>query len=250
LDLDPNYLDFSEVEGPMDVISILEQSNPEFLTVTDYGVAQFHEMGDKLEDSFNSLTIFFNNLTGLFEAMEPYQDDFGIDAPKMQGISTKSAEMAGSLHRDFANPDSTIIIDGERVNVSAWFDNPPASFLVMVKNFFMGTDSTLGGMFPDRFKVGIAQENQALPTEFKLYPVYPNPFNPVANITFDLPHTADVKLCIVDLQGRVIEQIVNRRISAGRISYDWNASHYPSGIYFALLEVNGHRSIRKMTLLK
>ena len=250
LDLDPNYLDFSEVEGPMDVISILEQSNPEFLTVTDYGVAQFHKMGDKLEDSFNSLTIFFNNLTGLFEAMEPYQDDFGIDAPKMQGISTKSAEMAGSLHRDFANPDSTVIIDGERVNVSAWFDNPPTSFLVMMKNFFMGTDSTLGGMFPDRFKVGIAQENQALPTEFKLYPVYPNPFNPVANITFDLPQAADVKLCIVDLQGRVIEQIVNRRISAGQISYDWNASHYPSGIYFALLEVNGHRSIRKMTLLK
>jgi hypothetical protein len=168
----------------------------------------------------------------------------------MQGISTKSAEMAGALYRDFANPDSTVIIDGERVNVSAWFDNPPASFLVMVKNFFMGTDSTLGGMFPDRFKVGIAQENQTLPTEFKLYPVYPNPFNPMANITFDLPQTADVKLSVVDLQGRVVEQIVNRKVSAGRVVYSWNAARYPSGIYFALLEVNGQRSIRKMTLLK
>ncbi|HPB01251.1 MAG TPA: hypothetical protein PLI55_10245, partial [Candidatus Marinimicrobia bacterium] len=130
LDLDPNYLDFSEAKGPMDVINILEQSNPEFLTVTDYGVTKFHEMGDWLEGSFNSLWIFFNNLSGLFNAMRPYQDDFGIDAAQMQGISTMSAEMAWALYRDFANPDSTIIIDGERVNVSAWFDNPPTSFLV------------------------------------------------------------------------------------------------------------------------
>jgi len=252
LDLDPNYLDFSEVEGPMDVINILEQSNPEFLTVTDYGVAKFHEMGDWLENSFNSLWIFSNNLNELFKAMQPYQDDFGIDAAQMQGISIMSAEMAWALYRDFANPDSTIIIDGERVNMSAWFDNPPTSFLIMMKNFFMGTDSTLGGMFPDRFKVGIgiAQENQTIPTEFKLYPIYPNPFNPVANIAFDLPQTADVKLFVVDLQGRVVEQIVNHMVSAGRVVYSWNASRYPSGIYFALLEVNGHRSICKMTLLK
>ncbi|MDD5583249.1 MAG: T9SS type A sorting domain-containing protein, partial [Candidatus Marinimicrobia bacterium] len=250
LDLDPNYLDFSEVEGPIDVISILEQSNPEFLTVTDYGVEKFHEMGDKLENSFNSFAIFFDNLTELFQAVEPYQENFGIDIAQMHWISIMFSERAWSLYHDFETPELTTIINSERVNVSAWFDNPPTSFLVMVKNFFMGADSTLGGMFPDRYKVGIDQENKVLPTEFKLYPVYPNPFNPVATITFDLPQAADVKLSIIDLQGRVIEQIVNQKVSAGQISFYWNASQYPSGIYFALLEVNGHQNICKMTLLK
>ncbi|MDD5062177.1 MAG: T9SS type A sorting domain-containing protein [Candidatus Marinimicrobia bacterium] len=250
LDLDPTYLDFSDVDGPMDVINILEQSNPDFLTVTPYGVEKFHEMGAWFKDSFNSMGIFLDNLTDLFVAMEPYEADFDMDAEYMQSMMSMMADQTWIIYRDFANPDSTVLIDGERVNLSAWFDNPPTSFLVMVKNFFMGADSTLGGLFPDRFKVGIAQGNDNLPTQFKLYPVYPNPFNPVAKIEFDLPQTSDVKLCIVDLQGRIIEQIVNRRISAGRIAYNWNASRYPSGIYFALLEIDGRQSIRKMTLLK
>jgi len=250
LDLDPEYLDFSNVEGPMDLINILEQSNPEFLTVTPYGIEKFHETGVWLKDSFKSFGVFFDNVTDLFIAMEPYQNDFDMNALNMQEKSEESADIAWSLFEDFATSDSTIMIDGERVNVSAWFDNPPTSFLMMMKNFFMGTDSTLGGMFPDRFKVGIAKRDQILPTEFKLYPIYPNPFNPTTNIVFDLPQESIVKLSIVDLQGHMIEQIVNRKVSAGRIAFTWNASRYPSGIYFANLEINGHQTIRKMTLLK
>jgi len=250
LDLDPEYLDFSNVGGPLDVIHIFEQSNPDFLTVTPYGIEKFHEIGDRLEDSFENFGIFFDNLNGLFVAMEPYQADFNMDAQNMQYMSAMSAGLSWSLYQDFAVPDSTILIDGERVNVSAWFDNPPTSFLVMMKNFFLGTDSTLGGMFPDRYKVGIAQGGQVMPTEFKLYPVYPNPFNPTTNIQFDLPEESMVKLTIVDLQGRTVEQLVNNRIAAGRINYTWNATRYPSGIYFAAVEINGHQTIRKMTLLK
>ena len=220
------------------------------MTVTPYGIEKFHEMGVWLKDSFENFGIFFDNLNDLFVAMEPYQTDFNMNAEDLQFTSAMSADMAWSLYKDFAFPDSTMLIDGERVNVSAWFDNPPASFLVMMKNFFMGTDSTLSGMFPDRYKVGISQETQIIPTEFKLFPVYPNPFNPTTNIVFDLPQESVVKLSIVDLQGRTVEQLVNNRLTAGRITYTWNAARYPSGIYFANLEINGRQTIRKMTLLK
>jgi len=250
LDLDPDYLDFSNVTSPLDIINIFEQSNPDFLTVTPYGIERFHAIGVWLKDSFESFGIFFDNLNDLFVAMAPYQDDFNMDAEEMQFMSSMSAGMAWSLYDDFASPDSTTLIDGERVNISAWFDNPPASFLTMMKNFFLGTDSTLGGIFPDRFKVGISQETRIIPTEFKLYPVYPNPFNPTTNIQFDLPEESMVRLTIVDLQGRAVEQLVNNRIAAGRINFTWNAARYPSGIYFAAVEINGHQTIRKMTLLK
>ncbi|PIS29502.1 MAG: hypothetical protein COT43_03680 [Candidatus Marinimicrobia bacterium CG08_land_8_20_14_0_20_45_22] len=250
LDLDPDYLDFSDVQGPLDVINILEQSNPDFLTVTPYGVEKFHEMGDWLEETFENFGIFFDNLNDLFVAMEPYQDNFKMNAAEMQFMSSMSAGMAWSLYEDFAYPDSAILIDEKRVNVSAWFDNPPTSFLAMMKSFFTGTDSTLGGMFPDRYKVGIAQKSEGIPTEFKLYPVYPNPFNPTTNIEFDLPQTTNVKVCIVDLQGRIVEQLINRQMAAGRIALTWNASRYPSGIYFAAVDIDGHQTIRKMTLLK
>jgi len=250
LDLDPDYLDFSNVISPLDIINIFEQSNPDFLTVTPYGIERFHEIGAWLTDSFESFGIFFDNLNELFVAMEPYQADFNMDAQNMQYMSAMSAGLSWSLYQDFASPDSTILIDGERVNVSAWFDNPPTSFLTMMKNFFLGTDSTLGGIFPDRFKVGVSPETQIVPTVFKLYPVYPNPFNPTTNIQFDLPEESMVKLTIFDLQGRTVEQLVNNRIAAGRINYTWNAARYPSGIYFAAVEINGHQTIRKLTLLK
>jgi hypothetical protein len=250
LELDPTYLNFSSAEEPLDIINILKQSNPEFMTVTPYGIEKFHEMGDWLKDSFESFGIFFDNLNELFVAMEPYQADFDMNAPEMEMMAMMSSTMAWGLYQDFAYPDSTIRINGERVNISAWFDNPPVSFLTMMENFFLGTDSTMGGMFPDRFKVGIAGKSEGLPTEFKLYPVYPNPFNPITNIEFDLPQTANVKVCVIDIQGRMIEQIVNRQMAAGRIALTWNAARYPSGIYFATVDIDGRQTIRKMTLLK
>jgi hypothetical protein len=250
LDLDPIISILPMFTSPLDIINIFEQSNPDFLTVTPYGIERFHEIGAWLTDSFESFGIFFDNLNELFVAMEPYQADFNMDAQNMQYMSAMSAGLSWSLYQDFATPDSTILIDGERVNVSAWFDNPPTSFLTMMKNFFLGTDSTLGGMFPDRYKVGVSPETQMVPTVFKLYPVYPNPFNPTTNIQFDLPEESMVKLTIIDLQGRTVEQLVNNRIAAGRINYTWNAARYPSGIYFAAVEINGHQTIRKKTLLK
>lgn len=154
----------------------------------------------------------------------------------MWGLS----EVAWWIQDDFANPDSTIIIDGERINLSAWFDNPPQSLLTMWKNYVFGVDSTLGGLFPDRC-VSIV-DAQSLPGEFCLYPVYPNPFNPVASIVFDLPKSADVKLTIVNLKGEKVEELVNQRMKPGSIKLLWDASRCPSGIYFALLETDGKKN--------
>jgi len=41
----------------------------------------------------------------------------------------------------------------------------------------------------------------------------------------------------------------SKRDGFSKYSYTWNASRYPSGIYFATVEINGHQTIRKMTLL-
>ena len=41
--------------------------------------------------------------------------------------------------------------------------------------------------------------SQEQPAEFKLYANYPNPFNPVTNIRFNLPQTSHAKLTIYDV---------------------------------------------------
>ena len=250
LDLDPTVLDFSNVDSELELILVLEQSNPDFLSLTPYGVEKFHEMGDWLEETFENFGIFFDNLTDLIYAMEPYQDDFNMDAEEMTFYMEMMAASAWELWEDFAYPDSTHWNGSEHVNLSAWFDNPPASFLMMMKDYFSGVDSTMGGMFPDRYKATKTSEIPTLPKQFKLYPVYPNPFNPIATIAFDLPQESDVHLTIINLNGEVVAELINRQYKSGTVLATWNAAEHPSGIYFSRLTINGKTYTRKMTLLK
>ncbi|MDO9547940.1 MAG: T9SS type A sorting domain-containing protein, partial [Candidatus Marinimicrobia bacterium] len=250
LDLNPELLNFSNVESELDIILILEQSNPNFLTVTPYGIDKFHEMGDWFEEAFEKMATFYDNMVDLMNAMEPYQDEFEINASEMASIMEMFRDINREIYTDFAEPDSTTWIEGERVNLSAWFDNPPTSFLQMWKKYVIGVDSTLGGLFPDRYKqTGIA-ELPILPKQFKMYPVYPNPFNPTARIEFDLPAAAEVKLTVINLNGEVVAELIKGHYQAGKIITAWDAAAFPSGVYFSRLSIDGKITTRKMTLMK
>jgi len=250
MDLDPTILDFSNVNSELDFILVLEQSNPNFLSVTPYGIDKFHEIGDQLEESFENFGIFYDNLATLIDVVEPYQADFDMNTEEMSSVMEMLSSSAWELWEDFAFPDSTYWNGTERINLSAWFDNPPASFLIMLKNYFMGTDSTMGGLFPDRFKINAVYEISALPKQFKLYPTYPNPFNPATTIAFDLPREADVRLTIFNLNGKQVAELANNHYKAGKVIAVWNAQNFPSGIYFSRLSINGEIHTRKMTLMK
>ncbi|MBN2227700.1 MAG: T9SS type A sorting domain-containing protein [candidate division Zixibacteria bacterium] len=87
-------------------------------------------------------------------------------------------------------------------------------------------------------------------TSFDLYQNYPNPFNPVTEIAFTLPTTSDASIDIYNILGQKIETLVNDRLKAGRHLYRWNASAYPSGVYFAVLKAGSFSDAKKMILLK
>ncbi|MBU0517601.1 hypothetical protein KJ564_01530, partial [bacterium] len=61
-----------------------------------------------------------------------------------------------------------------------------------------------------------------LPTEYALHGAYPNPFNPTTNINFDLPDAGQVKLAVYDLQGRLVQTLVDGHRNAGvhQVSFD------------------------------
>ncbi|SVA70713.1 uncharacterized protein METZ01_LOCUS123567, partial [marine metagenome] len=52
---------------------------------------------------------------------------------------------------------------------------------------------------------------------------YPNPFNPVTTLRYDLPEDAMVNITIYDMIGRVVKTMVNRQENAGFKSIRWNA---------------------------
>ncbi len=89
-----------------------------------------------------------------------------------------------------------------------------------------------------------------IPEKFFLYQNYPNPFNPVTAINYDLPVADYVKLFIYDALGREISTIVKQKQNAGKYKVEWDATDYPSGVYFYKLITGNYNETKKMVLIK
>jgi serine protease AprX len=98
--------------------------------------------------------------------------------------------------------------------------------------------------------IGITSNSNEIPSAFKLYNNYPNPFNPNTKIKFDIPKSTFVKLIVYDVLGREVETLVNTDLKAASYEVDFYASKYASGIYFYKLETASFTDIKKMILIK
>jgi uncharacterized delta-60 repeat protein len=88
------------------------------------------------------------------------------------------------------------------------------------------------------------------PPEFKLNDNFPNPFNPTTNIEFIIPSSSLVKLAVYDMLGREVQTLVNGQLNAGTHNAQWNASSYPSGVFFYRITAGNFTETKKMILVK
>ncbi len=88
------------------------------------------------------------------------------------------------------------------------------------------------------------------PEKFRIYPNYPNPFNPSTNLFFEIPEACYVVLNIYDIQGRKIKSLVNEKISAGRHNILVNMNNNAGGVYFYHLEAGEYNGYGKFLLVK
>ena len=99
-------------------------------------------------------------------------------------------------------------------------------------------------------QVGIRNISTEIPSKYSLSQNYPNPFNPSTNIRYDLPKNGFVKLVVRDMIGREVETLVNENQTAGTYEANWNASKFPSGVYFYKLTTDNFTETIKMLLIK
>ena len=89
-----------------------------------------------------------------------------------------------------------------------------------------------------------------LPVKFALLRCYPNPFNPITKIAYQVPIQSEISLDIYDIRGTLIENLTKGVTNAGFYLTSWDAARYPSGIYFVRLTHGSQQLIGKLLLLK
>jgi hypothetical protein len=92
--------------------------------------------------------------------------------------------------------------------------------------------------------------DKPLLSKFELYPVYPNPFNPTANIRFNLPVSGQVNLAVYNNIGQVVATISNGYLNAGEHRMVWNATDFASGVYYLMLRASEGEKVQKLLLIK
>lgn len=79
---------------------------------------------------------------------------------------------------------------------------------------------------------------------------YPNPFNPTAQIGYQIPKDGFVSLIVYNALGQVVAELVNKHQTSGKYSVQFNGSGLSSGVYFYRLESGNFTQTNKMILLK
>jgi hypothetical protein len=93
-------------------------------------------------------------------------------------------------------------------------------------------------------------EDATLPSDFALNPIYPNPFNPSATISFDIPDVSLVALNVYDVKGALVETLLQENMKPGKHHYNWEPQVLSSGVYFMKLTTANKSFTQKVTYIK
>lgn len=103
--------------------------------------------------------------------------------------------------------------------------------------------------------IGINIISNNVANKFSLMQNFPNPFNPSTNIRFSIPSSGTrkenrVNLSVYDINGKLIEGLVDKNLPQGEYEVTFNGSNYSSGIYFYRLTYGNFSAVNKMILVK
>ena len=93
-----------------------------------------------------------------------------------------------------------------------------------------------------------------IPESFEITSVYPNPFNPTVNISYNLPAAEEVSIHIYNALGQEVNYSTSQ-LQAGQHVFTWNGLDQhnrlvSSGIYFARITIADANQMVKLTYLR
>jgi flagellar hook assembly protein FlgD len=94
---------------------------------------------------------------------------------------------------------------------------------------------------------------KGVPAVTSLHQNWPNPFNPVTTVSFDISSAAGgslVTVTIYDVLGREVTTLLHQRKEPGEYSVQWDASGMPGGVYLCRMQAGPYVQTRKLMILR
>jgi hypothetical protein len=79
---------------------------------------------------------------------------------------------------------------------------------------------------------------------------YPNPFNPSTQIEFAIPEASEVRLEVFNTLGQKVRTLKDAHLPAGYYSIRFDATSFPSGVYYYRLTAGSFTELKNMLLIK
>ena len=172
---------------------------------------------------------------------------------------TSEVSMSWNLDNLPEHIDLTLVdnLTGEMVYLNNEMSH---SFTTEPKGSFSATYEEAVGIYPligdARFSVQVSYgvlDNapvKVIPKDYALSPVYPNPFNPSATVRFDVPEVSRVELQVYDITGKLVETLLDDKMTAGQHQYTWQPQELATGTYFLRLITANQTFTQKVTYVK
>ena len=173
----------------------------------------------------------------------PYMTYGYPDVEVSQGYAYFSAGEAGLYVFDISDPGNPVVIDS--------VDTPGyAETCVLKDDYLYASDFYSLLIFQSSLISDVEEKHISIPTDYKLEQNFPNPFNPVTEITYIIPQPVHVTLKIYNINGKEVETMVDSKKREGEYTVRWNASGFSSGLYLYKMTVGGYTHVKRMLYLK
>ena len=101
---------------------------------------------------------------------------------------------------------------------------------------------------------GLDPDETALPEVFALHGASPNPVRDAADVRFDVPEEAHVRLTVFDVMGREVARLVDDVRAPGTYTARFEAGALPSGVYLVRMMAEGSsgsfQQVQRVTVVR
>ncbi len=243
-----------------------------------YVTALYDDEGCNESEPSNTVEVdLFNNPPGSFILIEPMdnttlvvtENNLGDMLPFIWTTSTDpdndavhyviAAMDSAGVYYDTTSEDAGLFLTNEDVAMGQLEDS--ISVMTYVWDIWAHDpwDSTSSDNGPRSLTIDVsailALDGIGLPEVFALHNNYPNPFNPVTNISYDIPEVAQVTLEIFNIAGQKVRTLAQGQHEPGRYRIQWDATNdfgktLSSGMYIYRIQAGDFISVKKLILMK